>query len=130
MKSFRLDFDSVKDTIDSWPAIIVSTIICGLLAYFGWFDPTRRITLVVFAALYFGYALRGSLTQSFRAKYANASYLSLLSIGMCSATFGVLGRMIFPAQQGGLLDYVWLAISFTTILAFVLVNRRDTDVVQ
>jgi hypothetical protein len=130
VKSFRLDSDSIDDAIQSLPAMIAAVTVCGILAYFGWFDATWRAVLIVFGAIYFGYVFRGSLTQSLRSKYPNASYIGLLSIGLCAVTFGVLARMVFPTLQGGYLDYVWLSISFTTILTFVVMNRRDPDVLK
>jgi len=130
VKSFRLDTDSIQDAIESWPAIIVAVALCGFLAYLGWFDATWRASLIAFGAIYFGYAFRGSLTQNLRSKYPNASYISLLSIGLCAAMFGVLARMTFPSLQNGFIDYVWLSISFTTILAFVVINCRDPDVLE
>ena len=128
LKSFRLDTDSIKDAIDSWPVILVAVALCGLFATLGWSDATWRVTLIAFGAIYFGYAFRGSLTQNLRSKYPNASCMSLLSICSFAVTFGLLVRMIFPTLQGGFLDYVWLSISFTTLLAFVVINRRDPDV--
>jgi hypothetical protein len=130
VKSFRLDPDSIKDAIQSAPAMIAAVALCGLLAYLGWLDAIWRAVLIAFGALYFGYVFRGSLTQSLRSKYPNASYIGLLSIGLCAVMFGVLARMVFPTLQGGYLDYVWLSISFTTILAFVVINRQDPDVLK
>ena len=128
LKSFRLDTDSIKDAIDSWPVILVAVALCGLFATLGWSDATWRVTLIAFGAIYFGYAFRGSLTQNLRSKYPDASCMSLLSICSFAVTFGLLVRMIFPTLQGGFLDYVWLSISFTALLAFVVINRRDPDV--
>lgn len=130
MKSFRLDTDSVKDAIESWPALLVAAVICAFLTYLGWFNAVWRGVLVAFGAAYFGCVLRGVFAKNLRSKYPNSSCLWLLSIGFCSATIGVITRMLFPSLQGGLPDYVWIAISFTTILAFVVVNRRDPDVLK
>jgi len=130
VKSLRLDTDSVRDAIESWPALLVAAAICALLMYLGWFDAAWRGVLVAFGAVYFGYALRGTITKNLRSEYPNASCIWLLSIGLCSGTIGVVTRMLFPLLQGGLTDYVWIAISFTTILAFVISNRRDQDVLK
>ncbi len=98
--------------------------------YAGWFNATSRGLLIAFSALYFGYALRGRLTEKLRAKYPNAAHLWLVSIGMTSAALGVVARMLMPSLQGGYTDYIWIAISFSTLLAFVVINRRDRDVVK
>lgn len=128
MKSFRIDTDSVNDAVESWPALLIALAISATLAYWGWLDAACRATLVAFGAIYFGYVLRGALTRGVRSKYPNASCLWLLSIGLTSATLGVIVRMLFPSLQGGLTDYVWLAVSFLTILSFALINRHDPDV--
>lgn len=130
MRSFRLDTDSINDAIESWPVILAALAISGLLLYVGWFAPIWRAILIAFAAIYFGYALRGSLTNNLRSQYPNATCIWLVSIGLTSAALGVIARMLLPSLQGGIADYVWIVLSFTTILAFVVINRRDPDVSQ
>lgn len=130
MKSFQLDKDSIRDAIESWPAVIIAVAVFGIVSYFGWFVAMWRATLIGMAAVYFGYVFRGMAYQKLRSQYPNASHISLLSIGMCACIFGVLARMLFPHLQGGVVDYTWLSISFTTILAFVVINRRDKDVLK
>jgi hypothetical protein len=94
----------------------------------GWFDAAWRGTLIIFMAIYFGYAMRGTFTHSVRSKYPNASFVWLISIGLTAAAVGVFARMLMPSLQGGLTDYVWIAVSFLSILAFVVINRNDPDV--
>lgn len=130
MKSFRLDTDSINDTIKSWPALLAALVISSGLAYMGWFDAAWRGALIVFGAVFFGYYLRGRFTHRLRSKYPNATCLWLISIGMTSVALGVFARMLLPSLQGGLADYVWIVVSFTTILAFVVINRHDPDVLR
>jgi len=130
MKSFRIDTDSINDAIESWPALLTALAISASLAYVGWFDATWRGILIVFGAVYFGYALRGTLTHNLRSKYPKATCIWLVSIGLTSVALGVIARMFLPSLQGGLTDYVWIAVSFTTILAFVVINRHDPDVLK
>lgn len=130
MKSFRLDRESVGDFIQSWPIILIALALTGLLAYLGWLDAAWRVCLVLFAGAYFGYVLRGMLSQNLREHYPNARWIGLLSVGLVVATFGGTVRMAFPATQGGLVDIVWLSMSFVCILAFVVINRRDPDVLR
>lgn len=85
MKSFRLDTDSINDAIESWPALLAALAISAGLAYMGWFDPAWRGLLIIFAALFFGYSLRGAFTHKIRLKYPNATCIWLISIGMTSA---------------------------------------------
>lgn len=128
MKSFRLDLDSVKGTLDGWPHLLFAISASAVLLYLGWFNEIGRVFLIAFAGIYFGLILRGRLAANLRAKYPNANGYWLLSIGLSSATVGVIVRMLLPAVQGGWPDYVWLTISFSTIAAFVMINRHDPDV--
>jgi hypothetical protein len=130
MKSFRLDQESVADIARSWPLIIAALGVSVGLAYLGWFDAAWRVSLVVFAGLYFGYVVRGSFAQNLQERYPNARFIGLLSVGLVVATLGVFTRMVFPNTQGGRLDIVWLAISFVSILTFVVINRHDPDVLR
>ena len=130
MKSFRLDRDSFNDAIESWPAFLVAFAIVASLAYLGWADSIWRGALIAFGASYLGYALRGTITHGLRTKYPNASYIWLLSIGLTSAALGVISRMLLPSLQGAQTDYVWITIAFSTILAFVVINRQDPDVLN
>ena len=130
MKSFRLDRDSISDFIESWPIIVVSFALSVWLGYLGWFDPFWRVFLVLYAGAYFGYVVRGMLSQNLREGYPNARCILLLSVGLVVASLDVVARMAFPAAQGSLLDIVWLSISFVCILTFVVINRRDPDVLQ
>lgn len=130
MKSFRLDRRSVAHCIQSWPLIVVAVGASVWLGYLGWFDAVWRVSLVVFAGLYFGYIVRGSLAQNLKDRYPNARFIGLLSVGLVVATLGVGTRMAFPDTQGGLLDIVWLAVSFVFILTFVVINRHHPDVLR
>ena len=130
MKSFRLDIDSVNDAIESWPALLLALAVSASLAYLGWLDAAWRGTLIVFGAIYFGYAMRGTFSYGLRSKYPNAACIWLVSIGLTSAALGVIARMLLPSLQGGSTDCVWIGVSFTTILAFVVINRRDPDVLK
>lgn len=130
MKSFRLDTSSIKKTVESWPAILIAIALCVVMAYFGWLSIYWRVAAIVFGAVYFGQVFRGAITSGLRAKYPNAKYMGLLSIGFTAATLGVLIRMTFPSLQGGSLDYAWCFIMFSTILAFLIINRHDPDVLK
>ena len=49
---------------------------------------------------------------------------------MATLTLGVAARMAFPQVQGPSFDLAWLGVSFGSILAFVVANRHDDDVVR
>lgn len=130
MKAFRLDIDSIDDLIKSWPALLAALVISIGLAYVGWSDAAWRGVLIVFAAVYFGYSLQSMFAHKLRSKYPNAKCTWLVSIGMMSVVLGMFARMLLPSLQGGVTDYVWIVVSFTTILAFVVINRHDPDVLR
>lgn len=129
MKSFRLD-TSKQELLESWPAILLATCVCGISLYFGWFNVVGRILFIVIGASYFGFVSRGFFASRIEAQYPNARHRWLVSVGLTSAALGVFVRMLMPKLQGGPVDYVWLSLSFFTILAFVLLNRRDPDVLH
>jgi len=130
MKSFRLSRESISEFSESWPILLAGAAITLGLLYLGWFKPFWRIFLVLFAGAYFGCVLRGRFHRRLAAQYPNARFVPVLSIGLLVFTGGVICRMALPAIQGGSFDIVWLAVSFVCILAFVILNRHDPDVVQ
>ena len=128
MKSFRLDRQSIDEFLSSWPSLLIALAITGGLAYAGWLLPGWRIVLVLFAGGYFGYALRGTLTQSIAERYPMARCRGLLAVGMVVLTLGVLARFSFPESQTTPLDAIWLSTAFVCILLFIIINRKDPDV--
>ena len=128
MKSFRLDRESVTDFMESWPVLVASVALCVWLGYVGWSNVVWRVVLVLYAGAYFGYVVRGRLFGNLRERYPNARWIGLLSVGLSVMTLGVVARMAFRETQGGLLDMVWLSLSFICIFTFVVANRRDPDV--
>ena len=126
MKSFKLD----RESVSSWPAILIAFLLTGVFAYIGWNQPAWRSGLVIASALLLGVALRDWFAGAVQSQYPNAKHTWLVSVGMCSAIVGVGTRMVMPQVQGGLVDYAWLSVTFFAILGFVLVNRNDPDVVK
>lgn len=130
MKSFRLDRESVSDVARGWPQLLAGLAIMLALTYLGWSVPVWRIILAIFIGTYFGGIFSGGFQRSLVARYPNARFHRLLSIGLLTATSGVICRMTFPTVQGGFLDIAWILFSFVFILAFVLLNRHDPDVMK
>jgi hypothetical protein len=130
MKSFRLDPSSVSEFLDSWPALLIGASLAGVLISLGIAHPWGRVGSVLLCGVYGGYRLRGVASDRLRERYPNARLHWLLSIGMATLTVGVLARMAFPEVQGTSFDMAWLGLSFGSILAFVIANRKDGDVVR
>jgi hypothetical protein len=128
MKSFRLDADSVAEFLDSWLALLVGGLLVGTLVYVGIRHPWGRVAGVLLGGIHGGYALRGVASARLRKQYPNARWHWLLSIGMATFTLGFATRMAGPQVQGLAFDLAWLGVSFCSILAFVVANRRDPDV--
>jgi hypothetical protein len=130
MKSFRLDRDSVTEFLDSWPSLLVGALLAGAFVYVGLTHVWGVVAGVVLCGVYGGYLLRGVAADRLRETYPNARWHGLLSVGMATMTLGVAARMAFPQVQGGVLDLAWLGVSFSSILAFVVANRHDGDVIR
>lgn len=125
MRSFRLDPDSVQDVVESWPWMLATLIPAVGLGYLAvTYEWARMLVPIAFAA-----ALGPRAIIVWRQHYPTAKQLWLLSVGMTTLLIGVALRMAFPAWQGSAFDLTWLGVAFLTILAFVLINRGNKDVV-
>jgi len=127
MRTFRLDPDSVRDFVTSWPLVLACTAVGSAIAMLATTHHWGRILIPVL----FGIALGPRLVDGqLREKYPTAKHLWLLSIGLMTSLIGIIARMAFPGWQGTGFDLTWLGTAFFSILAFVLVNHRNKDVVQ
>lgn len=125
MKSFRLEPVSVEQLVESWPAVV---ILVALGALFGRLQVTyawARVLIPVFL----GFALVPLSIGRLRHKYPTAKQLWLLCSGAGVCLVGVATRTAFPAWQAERFDLVWVGTSFFLILAFVVANRGDKEVV-
>lgn len=125
MKSFRLDPDSVDDVVEGWPLFLVSLILGGAVAWLA----TTYLWGRILTPLLFGIALGTRMVRRLRQTYPTARQLWLLAIGMATIVIGVTARMAFPTWQGAGFDLPWLGVAFFSILAFILVNRGNKEVV-
>jgi hypothetical protein len=130
MKSFRLDPDSVTEFLDSWPALAIGSILAGLSFYFGMTHHWGLVCAVLLCGTYGGYLLRGVGARRLQEKYPGARWIWLLMAGMMTAVLGVGTGMAFPQVHGTAFDKAWLAMSFFSILIFVLINRKNKSVIQ
>ena len=129
MKSFRLDSDSVAEFFDSWRALLAGALLACISIYLGITHLWGPVCALLIFGIYGGYLLRGVLAQQFREKYPGARWIGLLTVGFSTATIGVTTRMAFPDRIGPVFDLAWLGVSFFSILAFVIANRRNLHVV-
>ena len=130
MKSFRLDPDSVSEFFETWPALVVRLLLACVFAYLGLIHIWFWILALLFCGIYGGCLLRGVLARRLHEKYPGARHVWLLSVGMTTMFIGVVARMAFPTIQGRAFDLAWVVLSFLTILTFVIINRKDQNVLR
>ncbi len=130
MRSFRLDTDSVVDFLDSWPAVVIGILLASLSAWLGITHLWGRAVAVLLCAMYGGFLVRGVASQRLREQYPGARWVWLLAAGLTTIAVGVAARMAFQTIQSSTFDLAWLGASFFLILAFVLANRKDKNVVR
>lgn len=125
MKSFRFEPVSIEQLIESWPVLVIS-VAGGAL--FGFLQVTYAWARVL-VPVFLGFALVPLSARRLRQKYPTAKQLWLLSSGAGICLVGVVTRTALPARQGGRFDLFWIGTSFVFILAFVLANRGNKEVV-
>ena len=130
MRSFRLDADSVTELLDSWPAFIIAPLLFFLFAYLGITHLWGRVCAVLICGIFGGFMLRGVIARQFREQYPGARWLWLLTVGQTSAVVGVATMLAFPGGLNTPFNLSWLGISFFSILLFVIVNRKNRNVVR
>lgn len=126
MKSFRLDHDSVTEFLQSWPVFIAGGLIGSTVVVIGRDQWWSRLFIPLLGVCLGPRLFVGRM----RERYPTARHLWLLSIGTMTALLGVVLRMAFRAWQGTAFDLTWLGVSFFTILAFVVLNRGNKDVIK
>ena len=130
MKSFRLDTDSVVDFLDAWPAVVIGILLASLSAWLGITHLWGRAVAVLLCAIYGGFLVRGVFCQRLREQYPGARWVWLLAAGLTTIAVGLAVRMALPTFQSPAFDLACLGDSFFLILAFVLANRKDKNVVR
>jgi hypothetical protein len=85
---------------------------------------------VLICGVFGGYMLRGVVARRFREQYPGARWIGLLTVGLTSVVVGVATMLAFPHSLGTPFDLAWLGTSFFSILLFVLINRKNKDVVR
>jgi hypothetical protein len=130
MRSFRLDPDSVTELFNSWPAFVIAPLLVCLFAYLGITHLWGRVCAVFMCGIFGGSILRGVTAHRFREQYPGARWFWLLTVGQTSLVVGVTTMLAFPHSLGTPLDLAWLGMSFFSILLFVLINRKNRNVVR
>ncbi len=130
MRSFRLDPDSVTEVLDSWPAYVIAPLLVCLFAYLGFTQHWGLVCAVLVCGVFSGYLLCGGITRRYRARYPGARWVWLLTVGQTSVVVGLATILALPYKLGTLFDMAWTGMAFFSILLFVLINRKNKDVVR
>ena len=125
MRSFRLDPDSINDFVKCWPWILFWALVGCAIGIF----CTAYLWGRILIPIVFGIALGPRLFDGhIQKRYPTAFCVWLVSLGLMTCLVGVTLRMSFPHWQGTGFDTAWLGVAFISILAFVLLNRENSDV--
>ena len=130
MKSFRLHTDSKRELIQ-----FVITVLIGIGAflaphYFPIAETALRVAVVLGGAVSVGYLCRGQLCRALGQRYPNARWIGLLAVGFAVLTFGGIARFVIPGAQETGFTLAFILPAGASIAEFVIVNRRDSDVMR
>ena len=109
--------------------MIAPLLVC-LFAYLGITHVWGRVCAVVMCGIFGGYMLRDVKACRFSEHYPGARWIWLLTVARTSLVVGVATMMAFPNRLGMPFDVAWLAMSFFSILLFVLINRKNRSIVR
>lgn len=131
MRSFRLDKESARRFARRWPWTFLGVAIAIALGYLGWADALVRLVFVhVGGAVLAGYA-RGTLAERLRKQHPGARFIGLLAFGMSVLLLTVIVDLTYPEIEGEVnVLAIGPPIAFVSILAFVLINRKNKSVVR
>lgn len=130
MRSFRLDRDSIPDA-GGWIALAVAAALALATVRAGAFQGGRgRAWLAAFGVAAVALLLRDLIAGRLAERFPTARGRWLLAAGLVIMTSGVAFLLGSPPSNRGPVDLVWLAPAFALILAFVVLNRGDRDVVE
>jgi hypothetical protein len=115
----------VPEILDSWPALVIVILLASLSVYLGITHLWGKIVAVFVCGTYGGFMVRGVVTRRLRAQDPGTRWIWLLSVGLTTCVAGVATRLAFPQAQGTAFDLTWVGLSFFSILAFFLLNRKD-----
>lgn len=130
MRSFRLDRDSFP-TPGGWIALAVAAALALATTWGGAFSGARgRAWLAAFGVLTVAMLARDLIAGRLAERFPEARGRWLLGAGLVVLTSGVAFLLASPRSARGPVDLVWLGPAFGLILAFVVLNRGDRDVVE
>lgn len=130
MKSFRLHVESKTELIQSIFGLLIGVGVFLALQFFHIDKVGWRILLLFSCASFVAYLIRGSLSRSLRAKYPTARLIGLLAVGITISTFGVFARFLIPGADDGWFTLAFVLAAGGFIGAFVILNRKDPDVMK
>jgi peptidoglycan/LPS O-acetylase OafA/YrhL len=110
--------------------IAVAVGLLAALSSFAITDTVVRVITITAGALVVGSLCRGQLCHNLRARYPNARWIGLLAVGLAIGTFGIIARFVIPEADDDGLTLMFTLAAAACIAIFVVINRRDPDVVR
>jgi hypothetical protein len=130
VKSFRLEVESRRELIQNGLALLIGAGVFLALDRLGIAEIAWRVVILLSGAVFAGWLCRGRLCRVLRRRYPNARWIALLAVGLSVLAFGFLARILFPWAEEGMFTPAFLVLSGGCVAAFLLVNRRDPDVLK
>lgn len=130
MKSFRLHTGPKGELIQGIVALLIGVGLFLALHHFHIEETAWRVIAVLACAVFVGYLCRGQLCRSLRQRYPNARWIGLLAIGYAILTFGVVARFVVPGAEESAFMAAYILPAGVCIAIFVVINRRDPDVIR
>jgi hypothetical protein len=130
MRSFRLDPESVTEFFQAWPALLMGGLLAGVSVYLGLVHHWGPVCGIFMGGTCGVYLIRGVTARRLKETYPGARSIWLLTAGITAAVFGAATMLALPRRLGPGFDLAWLGISFFSILGFVIVNRKNADVIR
>jgi hypothetical protein len=130
MKSFRLHIESKSELVQFAIGAFIGIGVFLMLHHFDISGTGYRVFTLLLAAVIVGYLWRGRLCRTLRQRYPRARWIPLLAVGFTIAGFGVIARFVLPQGDEGWFTLAFILPAGACIAAFVIINRRDPDVIK
>ncbi len=133
MKSFRFKRPAGDDKLEVIALLIGMAIVAGLYAALdsiGLANFTPKVFALMLTPIFVIHLFRGGLKQIARSRYPSAKHIWLLGIAAASFSSWGIAQICFPEAEQGWIALGFILPSIGAIVAFLVINRHDPDVMQ
>lgn len=130
LNSFRLDPDSRGELVPLLIAVVITGAAFGVLYSLDMLSVGMRVGVLLMAAFLVSQFCTGAVRRSLALQYPNARWIGLLSMAYVLMGFGVVGQFVFEWLTPQRLFYLFLLPGGAAVLVFLILNRRDRDVME